>query len=91
MWQGEGEGDNGSAQLNPFEPMPDLAQYCGRISGRRTESKKNGLVLSSFQPANIGTLINSSLTGYVLAFAVGLAAYGLGMWLLECWVFRRTQ
>ena len=49
------------------------------------------LVLSSFKPANIGKLLNSSLTGYVLAFCVGLAAYGLGMWLLERWVFRRTQ
>ena len=49
------------------------------------------LVLSSFQPANIGKLLNSSLTGYVLAFAVGLTAYGLGMWLLERWVFRCSE
>ena len=49
------------------------------------------LVLSSFQPANIGKLLNSSLTGYVLAFAVGLAVYGLGMWLLERWVFRCSE
>ena len=49
------------------------------------------LVLSSFKPANIGQLLNSSLTGYVLAFCVGLAAYGLGVWLLERWVFRRNQ
>nr|WP_170951124.1 hypothetical protein [Synechococcus sp. UW106] len=49
------------------------------------------LVLSSFQPANIGILISSSLTGYVLAFSVGLAAYGLGMWLLERWVFRCSE
>ena len=41
------------------------------------------LVLSSFMPANIGRLLSSSLTGYGLAFAVGLAAYGLGLWLLE--------
>ena len=49
------------------------------------------LVLSSFHPTNIGQLLNSSLTGYLVAFGVGLIAYGLGMWLLERWVFRRTQ
>ena len=49
------------------------------------------LVLSWFMPANIGRLLTSSLTGYVLAFCVGLAAYGLGLWLLERWVFRCTQ
>ena len=49
------------------------------------------LVLSSFQPANIGTLLESSLTGYSLAFCVGLSVYGLGMWLLERWVVRSTQ
>ena len=35
------------------------------------------LVLSSFMPANIGTLLSSSLTGYGLAFGVGLAAYSV--------------
>ena len=49
------------------------------------------LVLSSFQPSNIGTLLTSSLAGYVLAFCVGLTAYGLGLWLLERSVFRRAQ
>ena len=49
------------------------------------------LVLSSFKPANIGKLVGSSLSGYSLAFALGLAGYGLGMWLLERWVFRCTQ
>ena len=49
------------------------------------------LVLSSFMPANIGTLLSSSLTGYGLAFGVGLAAYGLGLWSLERWVFCRSQ
>ena len=49
------------------------------------------LVLSSFHPANIGELLSSSLSGYILAFCVGLSAYGLGMWLLERWVFRRNQ
>ena len=43
------------------------------------------LVLSSFMPSNIGTLLSSS-TGYGL---VGLAAYGLGQ--LERWVFCRSQ
>ena len=49
------------------------------------------LVLSSFHPANIGELLYSSLSGYLLAFCVGLSAYGLGVWLLERWVFRRNQ
>ena len=49
------------------------------------------LVLSSFKPANIGKLLGSSLSGYCLAFTLGLAGYGLGMWLLERWVFRCTQ
>ena len=49
------------------------------------------LVLSSFMPANIGTLIISSLTGYGLAFGVGLAAYSLGLWLLERWFFCHSQ
>ena len=49
------------------------------------------LVLSSFKPGNIGILLESSFAGYVLAFGVGLAAYGLGLWLLERWVFRRTR
>ena len=49
------------------------------------------LVLSAFVPKNIPKLLESSLAGYVLAFCLGLAAWGLGMWLLERWVFRRTQ
>jgi len=49
------------------------------------------LVLSSFQPANIETLLTSSLGGYVLAFCSALAAYGLCLWLLERWVFRCNQ
>ena len=49
------------------------------------------LVLSSFKPANIGRLLGSSLSGYVLAFALGLAGYGLGIWLLERWVFLQNK
>lgn len=49
------------------------------------------LVLSAFVPKNIPKLLESSLSGYFLAFCLGLAAWGLGMWLLERWVFRRTQ
>ena len=49
------------------------------------------LVLSSFMPANISALLSSSLTGYGLAFGVGLVAYGLGLWLLERWVFSLSQ
>lgn len=43
------------------------------------------LVLSCFQPANSGALINSSTTGYILAFAMGLMAYGVGVRLPEQW------
>ncbi len=49
------------------------------------------LVLSSFKPAHIGHLLNSSLTSYFLAFCIGVAVYGLGMWQLERWVFQQTQ
>ena len=49
------------------------------------------LVLSSFMPANIGTLLSSSLTGYGLSFGVGGAANGLGLWSLERWVFCHSQ
>ena len=49
------------------------------------------LVLSAFVPKNIPKLLASSLSGYFLAFCLGLAAWGLGLWLLERWVFRRTQ
>ena len=50
------------------------------------------LVLSSFMPANIGTLLSSSLTGYGLAFGVGLAAmaWGCGRWSAGCSVVPRT-
>ncbi len=48
------------------------------------------LVLSSFKPGNIDKLITSSFCGYCLAFVFGLAAYGLGMWLLERRVYRST-
>ena len=49
------------------------------------------LVLSSFVPENIGRLIESSISGYLLAFCLGLATWGLGVWLLERWVFRSNQ
>ncbi len=49
------------------------------------------LVLSSFVPENIGRLLGSSISGYVMAFFLGLAAWGLGIWLLERWVFCRNQ
>ena len=48
------------------------------------------LVLSSFKPGNIDKLLTSSLNGYCLAFVLGFAAYSLGMWLLERWVYRST-
>ena len=49
------------------------------------------LVLSSFVPENIGRLLGSSVSGYVLAFFLGLTAWGFGIWLLERWIFRRNQ
>jgi hypothetical protein len=41
------------------------------------------LVLSAFVPKNIPKLLESSLSGYFLAFCLGLAAWGLGLWLLD--------
>jgi len=49
------------------------------------------LVLSSFVPENIGRLLGTSISGYVMAFFLGLAAWGSGIWLLERWIFRRNQ
>ena len=49
------------------------------------------LVLSSFVPENIGRLLGSSISGYVMAFCLGLVAWGVGIWLLERWIFRRNQ
>ena len=49
------------------------------------------LVLSSFVPENIVKLLGSSISGYVMAFFLGLAFWGLGGWLLERWIFRRNQ
>ena len=49
------------------------------------------LVLSSFVPENIGRLLGSSISGYVMALFFGFAAWGLGVWLLERWIFRRNQ
>ena len=49
------------------------------------------LVLSSFVPENIGRLLGSAISGYVMAFFLGLTAWGFGIWLLERWIFRRNQ
>ncbi len=49
------------------------------------------LVLSSFVPESIGRLLGSSISGYVMAFFLGLASWGFGIWLLEQWIFRRNQ
>jgi len=49
------------------------------------------LVLSSFVPENIGRLLGSSISGYVMALFLGLASWGLGVWVLERWIFRRHQ
>lgn len=49
------------------------------------------LVLSSFVPENIGGLLGSSIAGYVMALFLGLAAWGLGVWLLERGMFRSNQ
>ena len=49
------------------------------------------LVLSSFVPENIGRLLGSSISGYVMAFLLGLAVWGLGVWLLERWISQHNQ
>ncbi|RZO14917.1 MAG: hypothetical protein EVB08_01775 [Synechococcus sp. MED-G135] len=49
------------------------------------------LLLSAFVPETIPKLLGSSLFGYALAFCLGLATWGLGLWLLERWVFRQMQ
>ena len=49
------------------------------------------LVLSSFVPENIGRLLGSAISGYVMAFFLGLTAWGFGIWLLERWIFRQNQ
>ena len=41
------------------------------------------LVLSAFVPENIGTLVERSVSGYLLALSLGLAVWGLGLTLLE--------
>ena len=41
------------------------------------------LVLSAFEPGNIGTLVERSVSGYLLALSLGLAVWGLGLTLLE--------
>ena len=49
------------------------------------------LVLSSFVPENIGRLLGSSISGYIMAFFFGFVVWGLGMWFLERWIFHRNQ
>ena len=41
------------------------------------------LVLSAFVPENIGTLVEQSASGYLLALSLGLTVWGLGLTLLE--------
>ena len=41
------------------------------------------LVLSAFEPGNIGTLVERSVSGYLLALSLGLAVWGRGVALLE--------
>ena len=41
------------------------------------------LVLSAFVPENIGTLVERSVSGYLLALSLGIAVWGLGVELLE--------
>ena len=49
------------------------------------------LVLSSFVPENIGRLLGSSISGYAMAFLLGLAVWGLGVWLLERLISQHNQ
>lgn len=49
------------------------------------------LVLTAFAPETIPGLLEHSLSGYLLAFGMGLSAWGLGFWMLERWVFRTLE
>ncbi|BEV36469.1 hypothetical protein [Synechococcus sp. M16CYN] len=49
------------------------------------------LMLSTFQFSNILELIQISLTGYILAFGIGLGTYSFSLWMLEWWVFYSSQ
>ena len=49
------------------------------------------LVLSTFEFRNSSALIHSSLSGYIVAFLIGVITYGLGFWVFERWVFESNQ
>ena len=49
------------------------------------------LVLCSIAPSSISPLLSSSLSGYVMAFSVGLTAWWAGLWLQERWAREHWQ
>jgi hypothetical protein len=49
------------------------------------------LVLSTFEFRNSSSLIQISLSGYIVAFLIGVITYGLGFWVFERWVFESNQ
>lgn len=49
------------------------------------------LVLTAFVPGNSLKLLLNSLSGYVLAFALSIVLYGIGMWVLEQRVLSSNQ
>ena len=49
------------------------------------------LVLSTFEFTNSSSLIKVSLLGYLIAFLIAMIIYGLGLWLVERWIFITNQ
>ncbi len=49
------------------------------------------LVLSAFVPEQISTLLERSVSGYLLALCLGLATWGIGLWLLDCLLEQRNH
>ena len=49
------------------------------------------LVLSTFELENSSSLIQISISGYLIAFWIAIITYGLDLWILERWVFTSNQ
>ena len=49
------------------------------------------LVLSTFEFKNSSSLMQISLSGYLVAFFIAIITYGLGFWIFERWIFTSNQ
>ena len=49
------------------------------------------LLLACVAPGHAGQLVGRSLCGYSFAFITGLMSWGLGLWMMERWVFLSRQ